>query len=351
MSSLVVNGRFLSQGVTGVQRYATELVSALSRRNGADSFHVLTPANAHPLVPSLETRQVGILNGHLWEQLELPRFSRKELLLSLCNTGPLYHSNQVPAVHDAAVFAAAAGFSGPFLAWYRYLLPRLCRRARLVLTVSEFSKGELVRYCGADPRKIEVVPNGTDHIDRIVSDPGALEKFRLCGRPFVLGVGSLHPNKNFKIFMEVAEAFAGKGVAFVVAGGGNSQVFAQSGHASDHVRFLGYVTDSELKALYSAATCFLFPSLYEGFGIPPLEAMRCGCPVLASSAASLPEVCGDAALYASPHSAAEFTRQMSRVLESEALREEMTLKGKEKADHFRWDESAARLASSVARLS
>jgi glycosyltransferase involved in cell wall biosynthesis len=350
-NKFTINGRFLTQNVTGVQRYAREITSILTRTKGNELFSVVTPR----LVSGVPFNQfgatpVGRLSGHLWEQAELPYFTRDQLLLNLCNTGPLCHRNQVTVIHDAAVFAAPSGFSKNFLAWYRYLLPRICRRSRLVVTVSEFSKTQLVKYCGADSRCIAVVPNGVDHIDRIDIDPDTLQKFHLEDHPFVLGVGSLHPNKNFGLFIKVAEALAEMGVEFVVAGGGDSQVFADAGLASDQVRFLGYVTDGELKALYTHAACLVFPSFYEGFGIPPLEAMRCGCPVIASDAASLPEVCGDAALYASPDSAEEFSQQVTRILTSESLRDELAVKGRLRANDFRWEVSAQLLATLVSPL-
>jgi len=348
--SILINARFLSQPITGVQRYGIEISRAI--KNKYSSYRFIAPRNIinTEVADYLRPEIYSHLSGHFWEQLELPLKARGNLIINLCNTGPAFYKNQVVTIHDTAVFAAPSGYSKAFLMWYRYLLPRLCHNSRLIVTVSDFSKFELVKYCGAVSQNIAVVPNGINHIDCIKHCPNTLQKFQLGSRPFVLGVGSLHPNKNLGMFIKIADVLADKNIDFVVAGGGNSQVFANNYLGNGKVRFLGYVTDGELKSLYQNAACFVFPSLYEGFGIPPLEAMRCGCPVVASNVASLPEVCGDAALFASPDSPDMFIRQVKKVLSSVSLRNELIERGRLRSNYFTWENSARKLVNALSTL-
>ena len=137
------------------------------------------------------------------------------------------------------------------------------------------------------------------------------------------------------------------GIVLVAAGGGNARIFAQAGDLNLDDRRLqrtGYVSDQQLRALYEGAACFVFPSFYEGFGLPPLEAMCCGCPVISSDRASLPEVCGDAALYCDPDDPATLAAQLRRLLDSDALAAELRQAGRQRAAGFTWDRAAREFA-------
>jgi glycosyltransferase involved in cell wall biosynthesis len=159
----------------------------------------------------------------------------------------------------------------------------------------------------------------------------------------VLAVGSLTPNKNFGGVVRAASMLTDLGYKVVAAGGVNARVFNGVDLTGDDLVLAGYVTDSELRALYESATCFVFPSFYEGFGLPPLEAMHCGCPVVVSDRASLPEVCGDAAVYCDPDDPADMAKQLRLVLTSAALRRELSEAGKKRARQFGWQRSAEQL--------
>jgi glycosyltransferase involved in cell wall biosynthesis len=360
VSTIYVNGRFLSQRVTGVQRAAGCLLEAIGdrlssgrSRVGAD-WEVLAPradaANGGvPALPGMQVRRVGTLRGHAWEQLELPYHARGGVLLNLCNTAPVAARSQVAVVYDASVFAAPAGYSWPFRTWYRALLPAVGRVATTVVAPSEFSRRQLAEHAGMDRDKIEVVHLGCDHVHRVEPDRSILQRLGIGHRPYVLGVSSLNPNKNFAGFARAVEMLAYDDVDVVVAGGRNDRVFRGVKPAAGPLRYTGYISDAELYALYGSAACLVFPSLYEGFGFPPLEAMALGCPVVSSDRASLPEVCGGAALYCDADDAADIATQVDRVLGDESLARELRESGRERAAQFTWDRTAAAVEEIVHR--
>ena len=352
-----INGRFLSQTMTGVQRSALETVRALDRLAASRDpgflgleAEVLTPPGARALsgLTRIPVRRVGSAAGHLWEQVELPWYARTGILVSLANAAPLWTRQQCVTLHDASVFAVPEAYSPAYLAWYRFLMPGLGRRARCIVTDSVFSREELVRRVGIREDKIRVVPLGAEHILAAPCDGRVIAKHQLGDKPFILAVSSQSPHKNLGALGQAAQLLDPEAFAIVVAGGSNDRVF-ESIEASwpAQVKCLGYVTDAELRALYSQAACLVYPSLYEGFGLPPLEAMMCGCPVVASRAASLPEVCGDAAVYCDPHDPADIARRIEEVMSNEALRVGMKSRGYQRAREFTWDRCARRLADIV----
>jgi len=219
------------------------------------------------------------------------------------------------------------------------------------LTVSQFSRGEIHREFGVPDRKISVVSEGGEHIKRVESFSYTISKFRLDRKPFILAVSSMAEHKNFRLVVEALSRISDPPFDVAIAGGANARVFGNSGLLdSDSVRLLGYVSDSELRALYENALAFVFPSIYEGFGIPPLEAMVCGCPVLASTAASIPEVCGDAALYFDPRSSEELAALMLKIASDETLRMELRDRGYRRSQQFSWDLGARQVLKVCAEL-
>ena len=359
---LCINGRFLSQRVTGVQRYARELVWGLDRlmaEAGWNSPNVtvelLIPSGIDeiPDYQHIQTRVVGKFQGHLWEQWDLPRAVGKEVLLNLGNTAPLFKRRQAVTIHDVSVYTVPEAYSKAFRIWYKLQFSALSRRLPQLITVSKFSKEEMVHYLPAvTPEKITVTYEGREHMDAIASDNSILNNPELKGKNYILAVSSLSPHKNFGAVVKALDYLKDlPELSVVIIGGGNQQVFSQI-NLSENAQVIrpGYVTDSQLKALYEHAMGFIHASLYEGFGLPPLEAMSCGCPVIVSHAAAIPEVCGDAALYFDPHNPQEIAQQIRRLVADDELRSQLKEKAIAQAAKFSWRQCALETLAVLASI-
>jgi len=306
MKKIVINGRFLSQQITGVQRVAHELVRELDNLIKEEKIEVvvLAPKNIifENLYKNIKIKKIGFLKGHLWEQLELPFYALKEggILLNLCNTAPIINTGMVD-IHDISFKVNPQFFSKKFSWYYRVLIWVLVRTSKKILTVSEFSKQEIMKYYKVSEEKIEVIYNSWEHILRINEDFSILQKFNLEKKSFYLAVSSVAPNKNFKYIIELAKLYPEK--QFVIVGKKNIKVFGELGVEDlRNLTWCGYVTDEELKALYMTCKAFIYPSFYEGFGLPPLEAMGCGCEeIYVSNTSCLPEIFGESVTYLNPY--------------------------------------------------
>jgi glycosyltransferase involved in cell wall biosynthesis len=353
MNPLYLNGKFTAQRTTGVQRVAAQLVRALDAQVRGSCVLLCPPGAAAPPLRHIEVRHVGRagLPLHLWEQWTLPRAAADGLLVSLAGSAPAWARHQVAMLHDAAVFDHPQAYTRAFAAWYRWLFRHLARRADGLLTVSAFSRARLAYRLQVPPQRLQVVPNGADHLDAVSADASVLDRHGLRGTPFLLAVGSANPNKNLAAMVQAFGRLPqDAGLRLVIVGGGNDRVFAgsASGHGvapASSVLHLGPLDDAPLKALYQHALALVFPSLYEGFGLPPLEAMACGCPVVASHAAAIPEVCGDAALYFDPRSQEGLVAALCQITGDAALRERLIAAGQAQARRFRWSAAAAELLS------
>lgn len=307
MKKIYINGRFLTQNITGVQRYAIEIIKALDQYLNNSSlkkeynFEIICPKNIKQklILKNIKIKQIGILKGHLWEQIELPLYVKNRFLFNFCNCAPLIKKNQTVTIHDVAVCAVPYAYSIPFRIWYKFMYKILTARLKKIFTVSEFSKKELNKYFNIPLARIDVTYNGIDHMETIKPDETIFTKFNIKKNNYVLAVSSLNPSKNFKLILETAKI--SPEINFIIAGGTNSTVFKEQGfEIASNVKFIGYVNDEELVALYKYASCFVYPSIYEGFGIPPLEAMYMNTPVIVSNIESIREVCKNNGIYIDP---------------------------------------------------
>ena len=344
-STIYINGRFLTQPNTGVQRYAREIVAnfdlMLEKSQLAHEVCIrclVPPGTARStLWKHITIEDVGVNRGNLWEQIDLPLYLKGGFLFSPSNTGPVLYQNQAVTFHDASVFAVPHAYSFWFRLKYRLIFKSLARLAKIIFTVSKFSRGELSRYLKYSSEKLKVIHLAGDHLDPTRADTSILSRHNLLKDRYIFMVGSQSLHKNHASVWKALESI-NSGTKVVFAGAQYQKIFNREGtraRAKDFI-LLGYITDEELKALYLNALCIVFPSYYEGFGLPILEAMWCGCPVLCARAASLPEVARDAALFFNPMDSSDIANAINQVMLDQQLRSSLIQKGYQRAKDFSW---------------
>jgi glycosyltransferase involved in cell wall biosynthesis len=355
MTRVFINGRFLTQRQTGVQRMALETVRAIDGVLGSaagQELEVTLLAPRHAIVPAFErvaVRKTGLFErGYAWEQLDLPRLTLGGVLLNLCNLGPLLKHRQVVVVHDATPRVMPRAFSLSFRLMYRVLIPVLGVVSARMATISEFSRREIAEWYGIPASRQSVCAEGGEHILRQQADPDVLQKHGLTGRRFFLAVGVGSRNKNTEL---VAKAFEHAGLAdvhLVMTGARDRRVHLgadDKAFESEVVHYVGHVTDAELRALYENALALVYPSRYEGFGLPPLEAMTCGCPVVISDQPALLEIAGksEAALVTGMDDVEGLSALLTRLARDAVLRRDLSERGRAHAARFTWRHTAERL--------
>ena len=356
MKTLYINGRYLSQVVTGVQRYAHEVVAAWDADLAGGlidpkryAIEVIAPRDVLAL-PDYKCIRVSRsrTNGRFWEQVELPLRTKGGLLFSPYAAAPVFKFRHAVTIHDAGVRATPQQYSRLFRTYYTVVYKLLGIGCRRIFTVSQFSKDELGRYFSIPAHKVSVVPPGCDYLAGVTPDSRILQKFNLRPKQFILGVSSRSPIKNFNGLASAWRLLAQKDIPLAIAGKASERIFAHSDSApQQEVKWLGYVSDQELRALYENAALFVYPSFYEGFGLPPMEAMSCGCPVLVARSSALPETCGDGALYCDPSSACEIAEKMAYVLNHPEVSKDLQRRGPQRAQEFTMDKTASLLWSEL----
>lgn len=348
---IFLNGRFLTQSITGVQRTAHELIKALDNLIDEsfidpDQYELILIAPKEDLqqlhLKHIRLIQKGFLKGNLWEQLELPIYTFNHLLVSMGYVSSLLKRKQIIVMHDAATFSHPLFFKLAFRTWYKFAISILNKIALHIITVSKYSKSELIKYTKIKGDKVSVIYNAPGHIELYKEPEDEFKEKIKKLQPFFLGVSSLHPHKNFEMLSEAIVKADLSGYKMLIAGGAHAKSFEKV-TLHNSIVVLGYVTNEQLKYLYSNASLFIFPSLFEGFGIPPLEAMMLGCPVLSSTATALPEVLGDACEYFDPHNVNDLVAKIEALVKNKTRLDELRDSGYERAALYNWKTSAVSL--------
>lgn len=317
---IVINGRFLSRRITGVERYGREILRYIGDRCRVEKTHT------------------NGMMGHAWEQFILPRKLKPESILwSPANTGPLIIRNQALTIQDLSVLEHPEWFQPSFAAWYRLFLPILAKRIKVIFAPSEYVRKKIIARFGIN--NVSALSSG---VNTEIFHPVACQNTYALPQRYILFVGSLEPRKNLLSLLNAWNSIKREfpDVTLVIAGE-TGRVFRkiELPHTQSQVRFIGYV-GSELPALYANAEIFVLPSFDEGFGLPVVEAMACGTPVIGSDGGALPEVIGDAGLIFSLSKPDNLSMAMKRCLSDSDLRLSMKEKGLERAKLFSWQNTA-----------
>lgn len=353
------NGKFYSANLNGVHRVADRLIREVDALVAADAtlrrdydFRLLAPVE-RSWTPQLSAVAIDEQPGggsQKWEQLVAPSAARDGVLVNLCNLSPILHRRKITLIHDAQFFLYPGSYPLHFQLGYRLLTPLMARTSRQVLTISEFSREMLAKFHVSPRARTRVISNGADHILDGPADTAVVERLGLAGRPFVLLFGSTMAYKNISVVFAAFESARLKEVKLVVVGPGREALEAAGLRPPAQTVFAGRIADDGLRALYEHALCLAFPSLTEGFGLPPVEAMNCGCPTLAAPTGAIPEVCGEAALYADPHAPGRWIEGVLRLAGDPALRDRLVAMGRERAAGFTWARAGRELLDVIVQV-
>lgn len=333
--------------MTGIQRFSYELCKSLIK--AGNELIILAPKKIRPeYTLDCKIERFGVFRGVLWEHFCLLFFLlklKKPLLLNFGSPGPLFYKNRIVTIHDISFKHNPGWFAWYYSLYYRIITPIFAKRSKRIITVSEFSKSEIQKWLKIHDSKFTIIHNAVSaSLTNVKSIEGLVKNSN-----YILTVSSLDPRKNLASIYKAFEELKPKNTELVLAGG-KSSMFNFKDIENLKINSVGYVSDIELASLYKNATAFFYLSLYEGFGIPPLEAMSFGCPVILSDIPVFREVYGDAAIFVKPDDISAIKNAINSILNDEKLRDGLKQKGYERANKFSWDLSANKLKIAINQI-
>lgn len=349
------NGKFYAGSMNGVHRVSDRLVreidSLLSHCKSPFDVRLIAPKNSDwvPKLDNIKVERVGSV-GAFWEQIILPFKAIGGVLVNLANISPIMHPRKITMVHDTQFLLPNCGYSAKQRLWYRALIPLICRTSGKTLTVSEYSRDELARSGMADRSRIEVIYNGVDHMTQVQADQTIRSGLGLEDTAYLVMFGSHKPYKNNAIMFEAMRSLEASQLKLVIVGSDRATLENAGLNPSQDTIFAGTVSDPQLKGLLEGALALAFPSFTEGFGLPPLEAMICGCPAIVNAGGAIPESCGDAAVYADGNDPQQWCHAINRLQSDEQFRSDMIARGLEQARAFTWQRAGRSLLREIQSL-
>lgn len=308
MGRIAINGRFVVRRFGGQERYSYQIINGLDELSKTGQFELIVPTYAKeekiPEFRNIEVKKVGKVKGHLWEQTDYFFYliKNKRIGFNPCITCPIFKPD-ITTLHDIGQLINAHSYKNIYgklsRQWHKWMFISAAKSSKLIFTVSEFSKSEIIKYLNVEPNRIIVSGNGWQHFEQIEEDKSIFNRYpELHPREYFLSASSLTPQKNFQWIKKAA--IYNPNDIFVIAGEKVNLTQEDKETNPSNLIYLGYVTDGEMKLLMHYCKAFIHPAKYEGFGITPMEAMSVGAPIIISNATCLPEVYEDTAHYIDP---------------------------------------------------
>jgi glycosyltransferase involved in cell wall biosynthesis len=346
---VILDTRMIDEHVHGIARYTYELINNLSFNKNIEYICLTIKKNSLLNNESVNFQLIKSNFLSFQEQIELPlklnKYRDKAIFHSPSFvSSPFIKCPTIMTIHDLNHLKFPEYYTKFHKYYYNYIVKSSASNAKKILTVSNFSKMEIVNWLKCDSEKVVVTYNGVDENFKVINDKDKLINIRKkydLPQKFVLYIGNLKPHKNISNLIKAIKKI-NQEITLVINGKSNEILnkIIKENYLGNKVKFIGYVDDDDLLALYNLAELFVYPSLYEGFGLPPLEAMACGCPVITSNTSSLPEVVGDAGIMVDPYDVNEIAKAIDLILSNENLRNEMIERGLKQAKKFSWKKTA-----------